>query len=96
MGRVSPYRSRDPVCDIRSYHILILTFPSLLRHPNVPLLMAVSCGTTGPDLCLVFEPLSTFSLHHQLHHQHKKHSLLARMKIMTGVASGKVLTHNNG
>ena len=63
---------------------------SLLRHPNVPILMAVSCGPTGPDLCLVLEPLSISSLHHQLHHQHKKHSALAKMKIMTGVASGKV------
>lgn len=67
----------------------LLIIPSLLRHPNIALLMAVSCGPTGSDFCLLLEPLHTYSLHHWLY-QYNRHSVLAKMNIIIGVATGEM------
>ena len=40
---------------------------SLLRHPNILLLMATCCGPSKHDLLLVVEPVLTYSLFQLLH-----------------------------
>lgn len=63
---------------------------SVLRHPNIVLLMATCCGPAKHTLFLVLEPLMTSSLFYLLHKSehcsgfgHKE-----RLTIACGVTSG--------
>ena len=65
---------------------------SVLRHPNILLLMATCCGPTKHDLLLVVEPVEVYSLF-QLLHRFKKSSVLhgmRRMDIACGITSGEL------
>ena len=61
-----------------------------MRHPNIILLMAVSCGPTKADMLLAMEPVQTgASLYEQLHQQQMKLSSLEAADLIYDVASGK-------
>ena len=65
---------------------------SVLRHPNILLLMATCCGPTKQDLLLVVEPVEPYSLF-QLLHQFKESRILRggkRMNIACGMTSGEL------
>ena len=64
-----------------------------MRHPNIILLMAVSCGPTKADMLLAMEPVQTgASLYEQLHGQQMKLSSLEAADLVYDVASGKEVT----
>ena len=63
---------------------------SMLRHPNILLLMATCCGPTKHDLLLVAEPVQTPSLF-QLLHQFGERLLSQRIGIALGLSKGKPL-----
>lgn len=60
-----------------------------MRHPNIILLMAVSCGPTKADMLLAMEPVQGPSLYEQLHEQQSKLSSLEAADLIYDVASGK-------
>ena len=65
---------------------------SVLRHPNILLLMATCCGPTKQDLLLVVEPVEPYSLF-QLLHQFREGKMLHGMRKMDmayGVTSGEL------
>ena len=64
-----------------------------MRHPNIILLMAVSCGPTKADMLLAMEPVQAGvgSLYEQLHHQQVKFSSLEAADLIYDVASGKAI-----
>ena len=68
-----------------------------MRHPNIILLMAVSCGPTKADMLLAMEPVQTggggASLYEQLHQQQMKFSSLETADLIYDVASGKTCSY---
>ena len=62
---------------------------SVLRHPNVLLLMATCCGPTKQDLLLVTEPVQTSSLF-QLLHQFRERLQSQKISIALGVSKGRL------
>lgn len=60
-----------------------------MRHPNIILLMAVSCGPTKADMLLAMEPVQVASLYEQLHQQQIKFSSLEAADLIYDAASGK-------
>ena len=62
---------------------------SIIRHPNIVLLMAVCCGPTKADMFLAMEPLQTTSLYEQLHGQQMELSSLEAADIVYDVTSGE-------
>lgn len=65
---------------------------SVLRHPNILLLMATCCGPAKQDLFLLTEPVQIFSLF-QLLHQFGDRLHSQRLSIALGIAKG--LRYNN-
>ena len=64
---------------------------SVLRHPNVLLLMATCCGPMKHDMFLVLEPVLTYSLFQMLH-QFEETSVnchMRRVNIACGVTKGE-------
>ena len=65
---------------------------SVLRHPNILLLMATCCGPTKNDLLLVLEPVHTPSLFQMLHRSEDYHfGHRERMGIMSGSIKGECM-----
>ena len=63
---------------------------SVLRHPNILLLMATCCGPSKHDLLLVTEPVKTLSLYQLLHHFENYLTLFhsQRISIACGITQG--------
>ena len=62
-----------------------------MRHPNIILLMAVSCGPTKADMLLAMEPVQGASLYEQLHQRQMKLSSLEAADLIYDVASGETI-----
>ena len=72
-----------------AHYITIQFYTSIMRHPNIVLLMAVCCGPTKADMLLAMEPVQLASLFEQLHKQQIKLSSLEAADIIYDVASGE-------
>ena len=66
-----------------------VTLHSIMRHPNIILLMAVCCGPTKADMFLAMEPVQMTSLYEQLHGQEIAFSSLEAADVVYDVASGE-------
>lgn len=63
---------------------------SILRHPNILLLMATCTGPMKDDLLLVVEPVQTYSLFQLLHEtEHSNQLWQMRVDIACAVSKGK-------
>ena len=62
-------REHNPGSKWTTAELMVLEMESLsvLRHPNILLVMATCCGPSKHDLLLVTEPVKTFSLFQLLH-----------------------------